>query len=154
MIAGMKSLCAVNDCAFMAFSGINAIQKAIEGLGAQPMDGNLFLELLACEGGCVNGPRAAKRHGTAAKRRQVLRNVRALGPVLPRQSSLDIQSVFVVAPQPLLKFSEAQVREALRGVGKLTRDEELDCGGCGYDTRREFAGALIQQKPERAMCVT
>ena len=154
MIAGMKSLCAVNDCAFMAFSGLNAIEKAIEGLGTQPADGNLFLELLACEGGCVNGPRAAKRHGTAAKRRQVLRNVRALGPVLPRQSSLDIQSVFVVAPQPLLKFSEAQVREALRGVGKLTRDEELDCGGCGYDTCREFAGALIQQKAERAMCVT
>ena len=30
MIAGMKSICAVNDCSFMAFSGINAIQKAIE----------------------------------------------------------------------------------------------------------------------------
>ena len=154
MIAGMKSLCAVNDCSFMAFSGINAIQKAIEGLGSQPADGSLFLELLACEGGCVNGPRAAKRHGTAAKRRRVLRSVQALVPALPRQSSLDIQSVFAVAAQPLLKFPEAQVREALRGVGKLTRDDELDCGGCGYNSCREFAGALIQQKAERAMCVT
>ncbi len=154
MIAGMKSLCGVNDCSFMAFSGINAIQKAIEGLGSQPADGSLFLELLACEGGCVNGPRAAKRHGTAAKRRRVLRSVQALVPALPRQSSLDIQSVFAVAAQPLLKFPEAQVREALRGVGKLTRDDELDCGGCGYNSCREFAGALIQQKAERAMCVT
>ena len=154
MIAGMRSHCGVNDCSFMAFSGINAIQKAIEGLGTQPADGNLFLELLACEGGCVNGPRAAKRHGTAAKRRRVLRAVQAPVPRLPRQSSLDIQSVFAVAPQPLLKFSEAQIREALRAVGKLTRDDELDCGGCGYNSCREFAGALIQQKAERAMCVT
>ncbi len=154
MIAGMKSICAVNDCAFMAFSGINAIQKAIEGLDAQPADGSLFLELLACEGGCVNGPRAAKRCGTAAKRRRVLRSVQAHVPALPRQSTLDIQSVFAVAAQPPLKFSEAQVREALRGVGKLTRDDELDCGGCGYNSCREFAGALIQQKAERAMCVT
>jgi iron only hydrogenase large subunit-like protein len=154
MIAGMKSICAVNDCSFMAFSGINAIQKAIEGLGTQPADGSLFLELLACEGGCVNGPRAAKRHGTAAKRRRVLRPIQAPVPVFPRQSSLDIQSVFAVAPQPLLKFSDAQIREALRGVGKLTRDDELDCGGCGYESCREFAGALIQQKAERAMCVT
>jgi iron only hydrogenase large subunit-like protein len=154
MIAGMKSLCGVNDCAFMAFSGIGAIQKAIEGLGTQPVDGSLFLELLACEGGCVNGPRAAKRHGTATKRRQVFRPLRAPAPAFPRQSSLDIQSTFAVAPPPLLKFSEAQVREALRGVGKLTRDDELDCGGCGYDSCREFAGALIQQKAERAMCVT
>ena len=35
MIAGMKSVCAVNDCSFMAFSGITAIQKAIEGLGSR-----------------------------------------------------------------------------------------------------------------------
>jgi iron only hydrogenase large subunit-like protein len=154
MIAGMKSLCAVNDCSFMAFSGINAIQKAIEGLGTQPADGSLFLELLACEGGCVNGPRAAKRHGTAAKRRRVLRPVPALVPTVRRQSGLDIQSVFAVTPQPLLKFSDAQIREALRGVGKLTRDDELDCGGCGYDSCREFAGALIQQKAERSMCVS
>jgi iron only hydrogenase large subunit-like protein len=154
MIAGMKSICAVNDCSFMAFSGINAIQKAIEGLGTQPADGSLFLELLACEGGCVNGPRAAKRHGTAAKRRRVLRPIQAPVPLFPRQSSLNIQSVFAVAPQPLLKFSDAQIREALRGVGKLTRDDELDCGGCGYNSCREFAGALIQQKAERAMCVT
>jgi iron only hydrogenase large subunit-like protein len=154
MIAGMKSLCAVNDCSFMAFSGINAIQKAIEGLGTQPPDGNLFLELLACEGGCVNGPRAAKRYGTAAKRRRVLRPVAAPVPTVPRQSGLDIQSVFAVSPQPVLKFAEVQIREALRGVGKLTRDDELDCGGCGYDSCREFAGALIQQKAERSMCVT
>jgi len=154
MIAGMKPICAVNDCSFMAFSGINAIQKAIEGLGTQPADGSLFLELLACEGGCVNGPRAAKRHGTAAKRRRVLRPIPAPVPAFPRQSSLDIQSVFAVAPQPLLKFSDAQIREALRAVGKLTRDDELDCGGCGYESCREFAGALIQQKAERAMCVT
>jgi iron only hydrogenase large subunit-like protein len=152
MIAGMKSVCAVNDCAFMAFSGINAIQKAIEGLDAQPPDGSLFLELLACEGGCVNGPRAAKRHGTAAKRRQVLRAAQA--PVVPRQSSIDIQATFAVTPQPVLKFAETQIREALRGVGKLTRDDELDCGGCGYNSCREFAGALIQQKAERSMCVT
>jgi iron only hydrogenase large subunit-like protein len=154
MIAGMKSVCAVNDCSFMSFSGISAIQKAIEGLDAQPADGSLFLELLACEGGCVNGPRAAKRDGTAAKRRRVLRAAQAPVPVLPRQSSLDIQAAFAVAPQPVLKFSEAQIREALRAVGKLSRDDELDCGGCGYNSCREFAGALIQQKAERSMCVT
>jgi iron only hydrogenase large subunit-like protein len=154
MIAGMKSICAVNDCTFMAFSGINAIQKAIEGLEAQPAGDSLFLELLACEGGCVNGPRAAKRYGTAAKRRRVLGARQAPVPVLPRQSDLDIRSVFAVTPRPALKFSEAQIREALRAVGKSSRDDELDCGGCGYNSCHEFAGALIQQKAERSMCVT
>jgi iron only hydrogenase large subunit-like protein len=29
MIAGMKSVCAVNDCSFMSFSGLSAIEKAL-----------------------------------------------------------------------------------------------------------------------------
>ena len=36
----------------------------------------------------------------------------------------------------------------------LFRSEELNCGGCGYDTCREFAAALIEKKAEPAMCVS
>jgi len=154
MIAGMKSFCAINDCSFMAFSGINAIEKAINGLREEPRPGGLFLELLACEGGCVNGPRARHRHGTASKRCRVLRYVEAAPVPLPRRSSLDIQSAFAVDPAAPANLPEAQLREALRQVGKISRDDELNCGGCGYDSCREFATALIQQKAERSMCVT
>jgi iron only hydrogenase large subunit-like protein len=154
MIAGMKSVCAVNDCSFMSFSGINAIEKAISGLGDHPPEGGLFLELLACEGGCVNGPRVKNRAGTAAKRFRVLRYGRPSEAALPRESNLDIRSAFAVAPPPVVKYPEAQIREALRQVGKHTRDDELNCGGCGYDSCREFAVALIHQKAERSMCVT
>jgi hypothetical protein len=73
---------------------------------------------------------------------------------LPRQSGLDINSSFAVQVPPAAKYPEAQLREALRQVGKFSRDDELNCGGCGYDSCREFAVALIQQKAERSMCVT
>ena len=154
MIAGMKSVCAVNDCTFMAFSGIPALEKAITGLGDQPAAGSLFLELLACEGGCVNGPRAARRSGTAAKRCQVFGYGRRPSLDLPRRSELDIRSVFAVVPPTTVRYPEAQIREALRQVGKLSREDELNCGGCGYDSCRNFAEALIHQKAERSMCVT
>jgi hypothetical protein len=39
-------------------------------------------------------------------------------------------------------------------VGKFSPEDELNCGGCGYDTCREFGIALLGQKAERAMCVT
>lgn len=154
MIAGMKSVCAVNDASYMAFSGLGAIEKAIDGLGDQPPAGRLFLELLACEGGCVNGPRASRRNGTAAKRCRVLTYGQPPTTSLPRASTLDIRSSFAVAPSPAVKYPEAQLREALRQVGKLSREDELDCGGCGYNSCREFAAALIHQKAERSMCVT
>src|SRR5512133_1458483 len=42
MIAGMKTVCGVNDCSFMAFSGIPAVEKAIEGLEGHGAQGGLF----------------------------------------------------------------------------------------------------------------
>ncbi len=154
MIAGMKSLCTVNDCSFMAFSGISAIEKAIDGLGDLKPEGGLFLELLACEGGCVNGPRTSRRNGTAVKRCRILRYGQAADAALPRPPAMDIQADFSVAATPAVHYPESQIRETLRQVGKFSPDDEQNCGGCGYDSCREFAIALINQKAERAMCVT
>jgi iron only hydrogenase large subunit-like protein len=154
MIAGMKSACAVNDASLMAFSGLCAIKKALDGLGEMTPDNGLFLELLACEGGCVNGPKVHRRDGTAVKRHRVLRPL--AGPVvaLPRRPAVDTPEDFSGAPAAPVRFPDSQIRDALRSVGKLSTDDELNCGGCGYDTCREFGIALINQKAERTMCVT
>jgi iron only hydrogenase large subunit-like protein len=154
MIAGMRLSCAANDSSCMAFSGIPALEKALDGLAGQPPEGGLFLELLACEGGCVNGPKSSRRNGTAAKRRRVFQYGRPPGVPVPRRSDLDLHSDFAVAAAPAAKYLEPQIREALRRVGKISREDELNCGGCGYDSCREFAAALIDRKAERSMCVT
>ena len=154
MIAGMKSACAMNDCSLMAFSGLGAIRKALEGLGEMKPDNGLFLELLACEGGCVNGPKAARRAATIVKRRRVLQSVPPPDRPWPRRPVVENQADFRVARPPVIHYSEAEIREALRAVGKLSSDDELNCGGCGYESCRDFAVALIGGKAERAMCVT
>jgi len=154
MIAGMKSACAVNDCSLMAFSGIGAIKKALDGVEDMKPDHGLFLELLACEGGCVNGPKVRRRDATVMKRHLVLRSVVPNGLVFPRPPAIATPTDFTVAPVAVVRFPDSQIREALRNVGKLSPDDELNCGGCGYDTCREFGIALLGQKAERAMCVT
>ncbi len=154
MIAGMKSTCAVNDCSLMAFSGIGAIKKALDGIEEIKPDNGLFLELLACEGGCVNGPKVLRRDATVMKRHRVLRSVAPTGVVFPRPPMMETPTDFRVAPVAVVRYPDSQIREALRNVGKFSPEDELNCGGCGYDTCREFGIALIGQKAERAMCVT
>ena len=46
------------------------------------------------------------------------------------------------------------MQEALRTVGKYSAEDELNCGGCGYDSCRDFAHALIAKNAERMMCAT
>lgn len=154
MIAGMKSACAVNDASFMAFSGIGAIEKALEGIADLRPESGLFLELLACEGGCVNGPRTACRNGTAAKRYRVLRQEGHPDVALPRTPEVVSETDFSLQRAPVAHYAESQIREALLQVGKVSSEDELNCGGCGYDSCRQFAIALIHQKAERSMCVT
>ena len=117
-------------------------------------DHGLFLELLACEGGCVNGPKVRRRDATVMKRQLVLRSFEPGGAVFPRPPSVETPADFRVAPLVVVRYPDSQIREALRNVGKLSPDDELNCGGCGYDTCRDFGIALIGQKAERAMCVT
>jgi len=47
-----------------------------------------------------------------------------------------------------------QITEALRSVGKYSAEDELNCGGCGYESCRDFAHALIARNAERMMCAT
>lgn len=154
MIAGMKAACAVNDGSCMAFSGLPAIEKALNGLDAAAGGEGLFLELLACEGGCVNGPRAASRSGTAAKRREVLRYGRPTELGAGEVPRLDIHEDHGSEVAPPVRYTDGQIRDALKLVGKVSRADELNCAGCGYDSCRAFAAALLGGKAERVMCVT
>ena len=43
---------------------------------------------------------------------------------------------------------------ALRSIGKTTPEDELNCDGCGYDTCRNFAQAMIAGRAEPSMCVS
>jgi hypothetical protein len=154
MIAGLKSVCAVNDASLMAFSGLGAIRKALDGIEEMAPENGLFLELLACEGGCVNGPKVQRRDATVVKRHRVLQSAPPPDVSLPRAAMMESTADFAVVPVAAVRYPDAQIREALRIVGKFSPEDELNCGGCGYDTCREFGIALLGQKAERAMCVT
>lgn len=49
--------------------------------------------------------------------------------------------------------SDQDIAEILRKMGKHTKDDELNCGSCGYDTCREKAIAILQGKAEMSMCL-
>lgn len=152
MIDGMKEFPDSSGIRFMSFSGIEGIQSALADLNPSGVKGKLFVEMLACEGGCINGPRTFNREGTINKRIQVV-------DYAPRGSGKDFDQVTIgeeFPPEPVVKktYGEEEIREALRAVGKLNKRDELNCGGCGYDSCRSFAEALIEGKSEPRMCVS
>jgi iron only hydrogenase large subunit-like protein len=141
------------DARFMSFSGLTNIRHALGEMHDWEPDKDIFVELLACHGGCINGPKAHRACGTVRKRYEVINFAKpaTLGEKSPVVSIKELGAGDAVK-RP--EYTEAQIREALRLVGKRSAADEKNCGGCGYDRCREFARALLENKAERMMCAT
>ena len=46
------------------------------------------------------------------------------------------------------------MKASLQRIGKYSKSDELNCGGCGYQTCRDFVKAMIAGKGEPEMCVS
>lgn len=153
MIQSMEVCGGLGDVQTMAFSGVHQIMSALEGIQEAPFKTPVFLELLACDGGCVNGPRSHKRSGTAAKMQEILRYARIPEPGL-RLPTMDIRRDFSEPPVETKEPLRDEMAGALHRLGKNLTSDELDCGGCGYDTCRALAAALLDGRAEPNMCVS
>ncbi|MBP7118332.1 MAG: 4Fe-4S binding protein [Candidatus Cloacimonetes bacterium] len=153
MIEGIKFFAPPENTLFMAFSGVQEIVEAFDELDVESFDCPVFIETLACMGGCVNGPGVSKRGSTVQKRYKI----QSLTPPAPDSRTaqhLDIEKDFHDRRILQNTYSKAEIAAALLKIGKKRKEDELNCGGCGYDTCREFAAALIEEKAEPAMCVS
>lgn len=114
-----------------------------------------FFEVNVCEGGCIKGPASDKWQQSMVRakmdiEKQVLHREEAEGI---DGASLDLHKTFidrhVVDQQP----SEQEMQEVLHAMGKYTKEDELNCGACGYATCRAKAAAVFQKKAEIGMCL-
>lgn len=153
MVPGAAASREMDSSHFMSFSGLANIEQALKGIPEWMPGHNIFFELTACAGSCVNGPKAA-RHKSVARRRYDIVHYAKPAATLPRELSLRIDGQYSANPVAHNEYSELQLQEALRTVGKYSAEDELNCGGCGYDSCRDFAHALIARNAERMMCAT
>ena len=153
MCATVDRYCERPQFRTLSVSGMESVALTLRGLDPESLRPPMFLELLTCPGGCINGPRS-HNPGTLLARQQVM----AISDSEDRQPALDVTGVMdrsIAAqsdgPKP---YREDQIRAALARVGKTCDNDELNCGGCGYFTCRDFATALLEGKAEESMCVS
>ncbi len=154
MIMGVKNNTTATDAVYMTFSGITNIQLVLTDLDKYKKSNVMFLELLACDGGCVNGPGTSKSYSTAIKRLEVI-NKLGKDQAYQLETDFSIERTFdSILPIERREHAENSIKEALTMVGKYSDKDEINCGGCGYNSCREFAGALLEDRSEPNMCVS
>ena len=135
----------------LTISGIDSIRDFLnhpEHLDAkQP----LFIELLACPGGCIAGPKSSIRN-TANAHLEIL-DYTGDKPVV-EMNAMDISCIWKATPIQSQEIPESEIIKYLHLIGKYSKDDELNCGGCGYDSCRQLATALYKGTAEKQMCVS
>jgi iron only hydrogenase large subunit-like protein len=139
---------------FMAFSGLSAVKDVLDGLKERDYKEHLFLELLACSGGCINGPAKLNKGSVAGKRYDVIERCE-MGDPRKDFSHIDLRTELLSDPRESVhSYPEQAIKEALASVGKIVSSDELNCSSCGYDSCRDFAVAMLDGHAESNMCAS
>lgn len=138
----------------MQITGIDNIKRELKNIREEALDRPVFIECLACEGGCVNGPCTSSKKSGLEKRVEILKESDFSGLAGKRSPSVDIRLDY--APEAIVqpKHDETDIKCVLASIGKYSIEDEINCGGCGYNTCRNFAKALLDGKAEPEMCVS
>ena len=156
MIAGVKKSGERQRVSYMSFSGIKTIVQVLGDLTKLGDHTPVFLELMACTEGCINGPGTSQGSSAAVKRVVVLDRFDQAGQ--SKEDNNLISSIYnpYSYTEPLVAsiYTEQEIRETLKSIGKQNKNDELNCGGCGYECCVDFARAVLDGKAERKMCVS
>ena len=154
MIETLKAYEQSKKAYLMQITGIENIKRELKNLKDTDFDRPVFIECLACEGGCINGPCTTSKKSGFEKRLEVLKESDFSGLAGKRNPSVDISLDYKEESITPPEHDEAEIKKILATIGKYSIEDEINCGGCGYNTCRNFAKALLDGKAEPEMCVS
>lgn len=134
--------------------GLESCMELLDALEKGELQ-HCFIEANVCSGGCIKGPASNnwKSSFTKAKIR-IEKQVKHA----PADENIYIEEIplskkFTNRSRRQNVPTEEQIRDILRTSGKYKKEDELNCGACGYPTCREKAIAVFQNKAEASMCM-
>ena len=135
----------------LTISGLESIRDFLNNPEDLDPAKPLFIELLACSGGCIAGPKSSIRN--AANAHLEIMDYTGDEPVVEMK---DTNIFYIWKPEPIKRkeISESEITRYLHMLGKYRKEDELNCGGCGYDSCRQLALALHRGTAEKQMCVS
>ena len=138
---------------YIAVDGVERCMAALRDVE----DGKLrhcFIEMSACDGGCVGCPGMEKCSSAVAG--VLVANFAGKYDFEIDPSAIPaMRKTFepMDSSAPSVEPSDSEVTDVLRSSGKLKPRRTLNCGSCGYDTCWDFAVAVCKGKAELSMCL-
>lgn len=158
--SGGESSAVFND-SYLAADGIDSIIDVLDEIETGKLPQLEFIELNACEGGCVGGVLTIENPYIARARLQSLRRYLPVSQnFLDDDGENAVPDEFLFADKPICKpitrLADSMV-ESMRRMSEMRRLAAelpgLDCGSCGAPTCRAFAEDMVRGEATEEACV-
>lgn len=144
----------VNDnVQLLEVCGLNSLQRALKNLDVEKLEKTIFIEALACDGGCVSGPCISSEKAGIVMVSDILTKEKKRNEI-PKEPKTVVDYKIESRKVVNTEHSMHEIIKTLKRIGKHSVDDELNCGGCGYATCRDLAKALLDGDAETSMCVS
>lgn len=141
------------DVQLLDICTLHSLDKALNGLHPERLEEKIFLEALGCDGGCINGPGISMCKSTILKTSDVLNNFKKRESI-PATPKTFVEMDYSAIDIKKREFKHEEIMKTMERIGKHNEEDELNCGGCGFQTCRELACAILAGEAEPSMCVS
>lgn len=142
-----------NDTTLINVSSLENFGKALRDFDDSKCDKKIFIEALACAGGCINGPCLDSKKSGITVTSDVLAKIK-FRDTIPQTAAVTVPVEYSSEKIEEKEYTYDEIIKAMKSIGKHSEEDELNCGGCGYPTCRDLAKALISGDAEPSMCVS
>ncbi|MGI6205860.1 MAG: [Fe-Fe] hydrogenase large subunit C-terminal domain-containing protein [Anaerovoracaceae bacterium] len=138
---------------------INGESRVYNMLGQMESDiSSFFITVMACNTACLGGPifrlQNKNTFGSMARWLISVRDDVSKDHHNPsEEAKVNIRKVFKPMPIEEREPSAEELKDLLALIGRRSKKDMLDCGGCGYGTCVEKAKAVYQGMADPFMCI-
>ncbi|OQB53664.1 MAG: Periplasmic (Fe) hydrogenase large subunit [Firmicutes bacterium ADurb.Bin146] len=146
-------LCEQDNYTYIAIDGIENCKAALKDIEEGGLH-KCFIEMSACTGSCIGGPVMEKHHAIPIKGyKEVTKYAGKSDYSVQKLTDDQMQKSHLPIVLKQEYPSENEIVNILAQMGKFKKEDELNCGSCGYDSCREKAIAVFQGKADYSMCL-
>lgn len=137
-----------------SISGFERIDDAINSFSGT--DSKVLIEPLMCASGCVNGPGLPKPEFIFKRKHNVINYSQKK---YTKDEAAELNTVNLKASYnhnaaiKEVEFPEEKIRAILEETGKLQKEDQLNCGACGYSSCLENAKAILNKMVDIESCI-
>lgn len=155
----IKSFLKENETPYeiLKVDGIDGCMDVFKSMESGSIEG-VCLEVNICRGSCIGGPGMPKEGKDFFKIRKGVKEYvktreTAEGTPIQLPNHINYTKKFFDRQLNRRISNESEITKILRKIGKYEKEDELNCGGCGYNTCKEKAQAVLEGMAELNMCL-